>query len=152
MPDFLLCLCSQDSFWLHTGGGRLGYMTRYRKVVQDLFATGLLFNTMEKKTKKKGGVYIPDEFIEDERLTWPEKALLSLYYHYTTNGEKHCCYLTNEDVMGRLHLSRPTFFRFKHHLKQLGLIDTDGGIKTWYVNRPESQNETVESQNDNPKK
>ena len=95
---------------------------------------------MEKKTKKKG-VFVPEEILKDKRLTANDKFLLSYYRYCTERMEKHCCIQTNGDVAEFLGMSEKTFERSKHHLKELGLIDTDGGIKTWSVTKGYPQND-----------
>lgn len=77
-------------------------------------------------------IVIPDEIEKDKRLTLEEIVLLSIYHNYTVNGKVHCCLLTNEKLGEKLKLSVRQVQRMKHHLKELGLIETNGGIKVWY--------------------
>ncbi len=94
------------------------------------------------------GIYTPEEILHDKRLNSNEKYLLSLYWYFTTKGDKHCCKLTNKEIQDELGMKRATFFRTKEHLKELGLIRYNGGIKVWFVGNMQSQNETMQSQNE----
>ena len=77
-------------------------------------------------------IVIPDEIEKDKRLTLEEAVLLSIYHNYTVNGKVHCCLLTNDKLGDILRLSARQIRRLKSHLKELGLIETNGGIKVWY--------------------
>lgn len=86
---------------------------------------------MKLKKKDEGGIYIFPDLIVDERLNWFEKTLLSLYRSFTEYGKDHCLHmeferLNNEHFGGTLNKSK--YHRAKRHLKELGLIETDGGI------------------------
>ena len=74
----------------------------------------------------------PDEIAKDKRFNGNEKLLLSIYVFYTVKGNKHCCMLTNATLAERIGVSEREIMRYKNHLKELGLIETNGGIKVWY--------------------
>ena len=44
------------------------------------------------------GVFIPVQILQNPNLKGDEKITLALIQHYTINGEKHACYLTNERI------------------------------------------------------
>ena len=74
------------------------------------------------------GIFIPDEIKTLKTINLAEKVLLSIYWYYT-NGKLKCCKKTNEDIYNELMVSKNTFHRMKTHLKELGYIRTDGGIR-----------------------
>lgn len=85
---------------------------------------------MKLKKKDEGGIYIFPDLIADERLNWLEKALLSTYRLYTEYGDGSCHMefgKLNEKNF-RCTLNKRSYQRMKQHLKELGLITTDGGI------------------------
>mgnify|MGYP003412116254 CR=1 FL=1 len=88
-----------------------------------------------KKLKKEdeGGIYIYPDIIADERLNWFEKALLSIYRSYTKYGKDKCLHMSfeqlNEKHFGGK-IKNSNYHKAKQHLKELGLIVTDGGIVT----------------------
>lgn len=92
-------------------------------------------------------IVIPDEIEKDKRLTLEEVVLLSIYHNYTVNGKVHCCLLTNEKLSEKLKMSVRQVQRMKRHLKELGLIETNGGIKVWY--KGDDTDDTHNSQKDN---
>lgn len=80
------------------------------------------------------GIYIPDEILEIEELNNTECMVLSIYRYYTLNGDLHCCTLKNDDICRIVKLKdESNLRRIKKHLKELGLIRTDGGIKVTYL-------------------
>ena len=80
------------------------------------------------------GIFIPNEILLNENLKGMERILLAFYWYYTVNGDLHCCVMKNEDVCKKIGISDVRKMqRFKSHLKELGLIKTDGGIKVYYV-------------------
>ena len=44
-----------------------------------------------------------------------------------------CCKQPNESIYTKLHISEKTFKKVKKHLKELGYIRTDGGIRVYYL-------------------
>ena len=77
---------------------------------------------------------MPDEILLNEKLKGMERILLSFYWYYTVNGGLHCCVMKNEDVCKRIGISEVRKMqRLKSHLKELGLIRTDGGTKVYYI-------------------
>ena len=78
------------------------------------------------------GIFIPDEIKTLKTINLAEKVLLSIYWYYT-NGKLKCCKKTNEDIYNELMVSKNTFHRMKTHLKELGYIRTDGGIRVYYL-------------------
>lgn len=77
-------------------------------------------------------ITIPDEILNDGRLNHTEILLLSIYHNYTLYGKEHCCILTNTKLGDMLHIQNRQVRRYKQHLKELGLIEANGGIKVWY--------------------
>ena len=78
------------------------------------------------------GIFIPNEIKTLKTINLAEKVLLSIYWYYT-NGKLKCCKKTNEDIYNELMVSKNTFHRMKTHLKELGYIRTDGGIRVYYI-------------------
>lgn len=78
------------------------------------------------------GIFIPDEFFE-LNLTHTEILVLSFYKYYTEKGKMKCCKQPNESIYTKLHISEKTFKKVKKHLKELGYIRTDGGIRVYYL-------------------
>ena len=78
------------------------------------------------------GIFIPDEFFE-LNLTHTEIVVLSFYKYYTEKGKMKCCKQPNESIYTKLHISEKTFKKVKKHLKELGYIRTDGGIRVYYL-------------------
>lgn len=78
------------------------------------------------------GIFIPNEIKTLKTINLAEKVLLSIYWYYT-NGKLKCCKKTNEDIYNELMVSKNTFHRMKTHLKELGYIRTDGGIRVYYL-------------------
>ena len=78
------------------------------------------------------GIFIPDEFFE-LNLTHTEIMVLSFYKYYTEKGKMKCCKQPNESIYTKLHISEKTFKKVKKHLKELGYIRTDGGIRVYYL-------------------
>ena len=82
----------------------------------------------------KKGLFIPDEILEIEELNNTECMVLAVYWYYTVEGSLHCCTLTNKDVCKMARIKEERGLRkIKKHLKDLGLIRTDGGIRVYYT-------------------
>lgn len=82
----------------------------------------------------KKGLFIPDEILEIEELNNTECMVLAVYWYYTVEGSLHCCTLTNKDVCKKARIKEERGLRkIKKHLKDLGLIRTDGGIRVYYT-------------------
>ncbi len=80
------------------------------------------------------GIFIPMEFQEIEELTNTECMVLAIYKYYTETGDLHCCSLRNEDICKMVRLKDGSNLRrIKKHLKDLGYIRTDGGIRVIYL-------------------
>ena len=80
------------------------------------------------------GIFIPDEILLNEKLKGMERILLAFYWYYTVNGDLHCCKMRNEDICKKIGISEVRKMqRLKSHLKDLGLIKTDGGIRVYYI-------------------
>ena len=87
------------------------------------------------------GIFIPMEILEVEEINNTEKMVLSIYRYYTVNGDLHCCTLKNEDICKTVQLKdESNLRRIKKHLKELGFIRTDGGIKVTYLGVKEDKN------------
>ena len=81
----------------------------------------------------RNGMFIPNEILLNEKLKGMERILLAFYWYYTVNGELHCCVMKNEDVCKMVGISEVRKMqRFKSHLRDMGLIRTDG-IKVYYI-------------------
>lgn len=80
------------------------------------------------------GLFIPDEILEIEELGDKECWVLAVYWYYTVEGDLHCCKLPNKEVCKKVRLKDVRRLgRIKQHLKDLGLIKTDGGITVTYI-------------------
>lgn len=80
------------------------------------------------------GIFISSEILELSNLSFAEKGLLSIYKYYTEEGKLGCCTMTNESINEQfLQVHINTFKKFKKHLKELGYISTDGGIRVKYI-------------------
>ena len=80
------------------------------------------------------GLFIPEEILELDDLGWTECAVLAVYWYYTVEGDLHCCKLPNKEVCKKVRLKDVRRLgRIKQHLKDLGLIKTDGGITVTYI-------------------
>ena len=94
------------------------------------------------------GIFVPQEILKDERLNSNEKFVLSYYWYHTRKQNDHCCKKENGDVMDELKISMRTLTRAKKHLKELGLIRCNGGVKVWFVGNKDGQNDLLDGQND----
>lgn len=91
------------------------------------------------------GIFTPIEIQTLDTITWTEKALLSIYYYFTTEGKYKCCSMKNEDLYkNELKISKNTFERAKKHLKELGYIRTNGGIRVWYLGIKPKETKEIE--------
>lgn len=80
------------------------------------------------------GIFIPMEFQILEGLTNTESMVLAIYKYYTEKGNLHYCSLKNEDICKMVRLKNESnLIRIKKHLKKLGYIRTDGGIRVYYL-------------------
>ena len=79
-------------------------------------------------------ILIPREIWSIEELSVKECIVLSIYRYYTVNGNFHYCALSNDEMckMSRLK-DKSHFGKIKKHLKDLGYIRTDGGVKVTYL-------------------
>ena len=94
------------------------------------------------------GIFIPQEILEDERLNSTEKFVLAYYWYHTRKQNEHCCRKENSDVIEDLKISERTLRRSKKHLKELGLIHFNGGIRVWYVKDKDGQLDRSDGQLD----
>ena len=79
-------------------------------------------------------MFIPDEILAIEELSDKECMVLAVYWYYTVEGSLHCCKLPNKEVCKKVRLNDDRRLRrIKQHLKDLGLIKTDGGITVTYI-------------------
>lgn len=76
---------------------------------------------------------IPKEFYKNKELNGMERDVLALYKYYTENGNNKCCSLNNTQIAEFLNVSTRYLRMVKKHLKDLGYIRTDGGIKVIYL-------------------
>ena len=79
------------------------------------------------------GIFIPKEILKLKELTSTEKMVLALYKYYTEQGNYKCCSLTKPQIAEDLGISVDYMKKIKTHLKDLGYIKTDGGIRVIYV-------------------
>lgn len=78
-------------------------------------------------------VVITDEILKMNDLGGTEKIVLGFYRYYTVEGRYKCCCMTNSQIAEYLNISIYNLRKIKAHLKQLGYIRTDGGIKVTYT-------------------
>lgn len=93
------------------------------------------------------GFFIPLEFGK-LKLTQIEEKLLATYRYYTIKGDYHHCALTNKKLAEMLYVNERSIKRAKKHLKNLGYIKTNGGIRVWYVGIGVEETETVDEEVD----
>lgn len=79
------------------------------------------------------GIFIPQEFFQIEDLNYSEMIVLAVYKYYTEEGRYHCCSMTNEEIAKMLRMGERNLQTIKKHLKTMGFIKSDGGIKVKYV-------------------
>lgn len=78
------------------------------------------------------GVFIPFEFGK-LKLNQTEEKLLGIYKYYTELGDFNHCALKNSTLAEMLYVKERTIQYAKKHLKELGYIKTNGGIRVWYI-------------------
>lgn len=79
-------------------------------------------------------MFIPNEILKIKELSDKECMVLAVYWYYTVEGSLHCCKLPNREVCDMVRLEDDRRLRrIKKHLKDLGLIRTDGGISVYYT-------------------
>ena len=99
------------------------------------------------------GIFIPEEILNINELNFEEKGLLAIYKYYTEEGDMKCCSITNSRLQEILGIKRTSFHNNKKHLKELGLITTNGGIEVKYNSpniEPPSPNTELSSPNIEP--
>ena len=99
------------------------------------------------------GIFIPEEILNINELNFEEKGLLAIYKYYTEEGDMKCCSITNSRLQEILGIKRTSFHNNKKHLKELGLITTNGGIEVKYNSpniEPPSPNTELYSPNTEP--
>ena len=79
------------------------------------------------------GIFIPMEFYKVKELRGLERDILALYKYYTDNGKYKCCVLTNRQIAEEFCIGIRHLQEIKQHLKELGYIRTDGGVKVFYM-------------------
>lgn len=79
------------------------------------------------------GVFIPNEILKLKDLNITEKVVLSIYKYYTEQGKYKCCSLSKPQIADELGISVDYVKDIKKHLKELGYIKTDGGIRVIYL-------------------
>ena len=86
-------------------------------------------------------LFIPIEFYRIKELNNTERTVLAIYRHYTFKSDLHYCTLKNEDVCNLIGLKDVRYLRrIKKHLKDLGLIKTDG-MNVTYINANDDGND-----------
>ena len=76
---------------------------------------------------------IPGEFYKIKELKGLERDVLALYKYYTEKGNNKCCCLNAVQIAEYFNVSSRYIKNVKKHLKELGFIRTDGGIKVTYI-------------------
>lgn len=101
----------------------------------------------ERETKENfKGIFISSAILQDRNLKADEKIVYALIHHYTANGEKHACYLTNERISEITGINYYTLRdRVRPKLKEKGYISTNGGIRS--VSREQQNHDTPNSKN-----
>ena len=79
------------------------------------------------------GIFIPNEILKVKDLNITEKVVLSIYKYYTEQGKYKCCSLSKPQIADELGISVDYVKDIKKHLKELGYIRTDGGIRVIYL-------------------
>lgn len=79
------------------------------------------------------GIFIPNEILKLKDLNITEKVVLSIYKYYTEQGKYKCCSLSKPQIADELGISVDYVKDIKKHLKELGYIRTDGGIRVIYL-------------------
>ena len=77
--------------------------------------------------------FIPNEIFKVKELNLTEKVVLAIYKYYTEKGKYKCCTLTKPQIANEIGISVNYMKDIKKHLKDLGYIKTDGGIRVIYV-------------------
>ena len=78
-------------------------------------------------------VFIPNEILKLKDINITEKVVLSIYKYYTEQGKYKCCSLSKPQIADELGISVDYVKDIKKHLKELGYIKTDGGIRVIYL-------------------
>ena len=78
-------------------------------------------------------VFIPNEILKLKDINITEKVVLSIYKYYTEQGKYKCCSLSKPHIADELGISVDYVKDIKKHLKELGYIRTDGGIRVIYL-------------------
>lgn len=78
-------------------------------------------------------VFIPNEILKLKDINITEKVVLSIYKYYTEKGKYKCCSLSKPQIADELGISVDYVKDIKKHLKELGYIRTDGGIRVIYL-------------------
>ena len=79
------------------------------------------------------GIFIPNEILKLKDINITEKVVLSIYKYYTEQGKYKCCSLSKPQIADELGISVDYVKDIKKHLKELGYIRTDGGIRVIYL-------------------
>ena len=79
------------------------------------------------------GIFIPNEILKLKDINITEKVVLSIYKYYTEQGKYKCCSLSKPQIADELGISVDYVKDIKKHLKELGYIKTDGGIRVIYL-------------------
>ena len=79
------------------------------------------------------GIFIPNEILKLKDINITEKVVLSIYKYYTEQGKYRCCSLSKPQIADELGISIDYVKDIKKHLKELGYIRTDGGIRVIYL-------------------
>ena len=79
------------------------------------------------------GIFTPKEILKLKELSSTEKMVLALFKYFTEQGKYKCCSLTKAQIADELGISEVYIKKIKSHLKDLGYIRTDGGIKVIYL-------------------
>ena len=79
------------------------------------------------------GIFIPNVILKLKDINITEKVVLSIYKYYTEQGKYKCCSMSKPQIADELGISVDYVKDIKKHLKELGYIRTDGGIRVIYL-------------------
>ena len=82
------------------------------------------------KKEKDKGIWIPEEWQRDTRLSPTDLAILSKVYSYTQNNFGFC-YSSSNNLLPIGNISQSTFDRSKKYLTELGIFEIRKAKSKW---------------------
>jgi len=76
------------------------------------------------------GIWIPEEWQKDTRLSPTDLAILSKVYSYTKNDFSYC-YASSKQLLPIGNISQSTFDRSKARLEELGILEIRKAKSKW---------------------